>query len=106
MARVLAVVPDLMLGSKVEEMLRSSGHEVERVAEVPAASDADALVIDLEVADAAAAAALGPAVLGFYSHVDAEAKGRAEAAGVTLAVPRSRMARELPALVASLLADA
>jgi hypothetical protein len=32
--------------------------------------------------------------LGFYSHVDARAKERAEQAGFDLVVPRSRMARE------------
>ena len=43
--------------------------------------------------------------LGFYSHVDVETKRAAEAAGVDLVVPRSRMARELPALVEGLLGD-
>ena len=40
--------------------------------------------------------------LGFYSHVDAAARERAERAGFDLVVPRSRMAREGPALVAGL----
>jgi hypothetical protein len=42
--------------------------------------------------------------VGFYSHVDVETKRRAEAAGLGMVVPRSRMARELPQLVESLLA--
>jgi hypothetical protein len=42
-------------------------------------------------------------VLGYYSHVDAETKARAEAAGLAQVVPRSRMSRELPDLVAALL---
>ena len=37
--------------------------------------------------------------LGVYSHVDADTKRRADAAGFDLVVPRSRMAREGPALV-------
>ena len=37
--------------------------------------------------------------LGFYSHVDAPARERAEQAGFDLVVPRSRMAREGAALV-------
>jgi hypothetical protein len=37
--------------------------------------------------------------LGFYSHVEVETKERAEAAGFDLVVPRSRMAREMGALV-------
>ena len=43
-------------------------------------------------------------MLGYYSHVDAETRAAAEAAGVDLVVPRSRMARELPDLVQGLLA--
>ena len=46
---------------------------------------------------------LGMPVLGYYSHVDVETKETAEAAGVDLVVPRSRMARELPALAERLL---
>jgi CheY-like chemotaxis protein len=41
--------------------------------------------------------------LGVYSHVDADTKRRAEAAGFDLVVPRSRMAREGPALVERLI---
>jgi hypothetical protein len=41
--------------------------------------------------------------LGFYSHVDVDTKRRAEEAGFDLVVPRSRMAREMPALVDGLL---
>ena len=37
--------------------------------------------------------------LGVYSHVDADTKRRADAAGFDLVVPRSRMAREGPQLV-------
>jgi hypothetical protein len=37
--------------------------------------------------------------LGFYSHVDAPARARAEQAGFDLVVPRSRMAREGAALI-------
>ena len=37
--------------------------------------------------------------LGVHSHVDVQTRRRAEAAGFDLVVPRSRMAREGPALV-------
>ena len=47
----------------------------------------------------------GVPVLGYYSHVDVATKEAAEAAGIDFAVPRSRMARELPALAAKLLSD-
>ncbi len=42
-------------------------------------------------------------MLGFYRHTDPETRRRAEAAGVDLVVPRSRLARELPELVERLL---
>ena len=105
MARVLAVVSDLMLGSRVSESLGSAGHEVGVVASLPEVPPAgvELVVADLDVADPEAVAGLGPPVLGFYSHVEVEMRRRAEAAGVDLVVPRSRMARELPELVERLL---
>jgi CheY-like chemotaxis protein len=134
MARVLALTRDLLFGSRVQEALRASGHEVELVdgearvrerlagvADGPAAGEpaaagiVDALVVDLtdpELDGAAIVASLnGDEALGatrtlaFYSHVDAPARERAERAGIDMVVPRSRMAREGPELVARLLAD-
>jgi hypothetical protein len=102
-ARVLAVVPDLMLSSRVAEALGAAGHEVEVVPALPDAVDAELIVADLDAVDAGALAAAGPSALGFYSHVDVETRRTAEAAGVDLIVPRSRMARELPELVEGLL---
>ena len=104
MARVVAVVADLMLSSRVAEGLGAAGHEVEVVAELPDAVDADLVVCDLDAVDPVSVSAAGPPVLGFYSHVDVETRRAAERAGVDLVVPRSRMARELPALVEGLLA--
>jgi hypothetical protein len=104
LARILAVVPDLMFASRVEEGLRAAGHEVEVSATLPEeANGVDAMVCDLEAIDPAAAVQLGVPVLGFYSHVEVETRRRAEAAGVEVAVPRSRIARELPDLVERLL---
>lgn len=105
MARVLAVIPDLMLSSRVVEALSAAGHEVEVTAAPPGSSDADAIVCDLDAVDPAALPALGLPSLGFYSHVEVETRRAAEAAGVDVVVPRSRMARELPQLVEGLLAD-
>jgi hypothetical protein len=105
MARVVAIAADLLLGSKVEAMLRAAGHEVTlspALAEAPL-DDADLIVADLDAGDPEALVGLGMPVLGYYSHVDVETKQAAEAAGIDLAVPRSRMARELPELVAKLL---
>jgi hypothetical protein len=95
-----------MLASRVEESLRTAGHDVSIAASVPDAIEADALVCDLDAVDADEAARAGVPTLGFYSHVDVETKQRAEAAGFDLAVPRSRMARELPQLVDRLLSEA
>ena len=103
-ARVLAVVPDLMLSSRVSEGLGAAGHEVEVVAALPDAVEADAIVCDLEAVDPAAVAAAGVPTLGFYSHVDVETRGAAQSAGIDVVVPRSKMARELARLVDDLLA--
>ena len=61
------------------------------------------LVADLDVENPEALVGLGMPVLGFYSHVNAETREVAEAAGVDLVVPRSRLAREMPQLAARLL---
>ena len=42
--------------------------------------------------------------LGFYSHVEQDVRRSAEEAGFERVVPRSRMAREAPALVEAMLA--
>ena len=106
MARVVAVAPDLLLGSKVEAMLSAAGHEVTlapALAEAPL-DEANLLVADLDTENPEALVGLGIPVLGYYSHVNVETKQAAEAAGINTVVPRSRMARELPDLVAALLA--
>jgi hypothetical protein len=103
MAKVLVVVPDLMLSSRVVESLASAGHEADVVAALPESTDADAVLGDLDAVDAAALADTGLPSLGFYSHVEVETRRSAEVAGVDLIVPRSRMARELPELIELLL---
>ncbi len=107
MAQVVSIAEDLMLASRVDVMLTGAGHHVILARSLADASldGADLVVADLEVESPAALAALGVPVLGYYSHVDAETKRAADQAGIAMAVPRSRMARELPALVAGLLGD-
>lgn len=108
MARVVAVASDLLLGSRVEEALSGAGHEVSlapSLAEAPL-QGADLLVADLDTETPEALVGLGMPVLGYHSHVDTDTRGAAEAAGVDLVVPRSRMARELPELASRLLAGA
>ena len=104
MARVLAVVPDLLLASRVEESLAAAGHDVSVQPALPDPAQADAIVCDLDAVDPAEIAATGLPSLGFHSHLDAETKARAQKAGVAVVVPRSRMSRELPQLVDRLLA--
>jgi hypothetical protein len=59
--------------------------------------------VDLDREPADAVVGLGMPVLGFYAHTNVDTRQRAEAAGVDVVVPRSRMAREMPELVARLI---
>ena len=113
MARIVAHLPDLLFGSKVQGMLAAAGHDV-LVAGTPQAAlaqldGADLLVLDLCEDSAGRLAVLGTAVdatrtLAFYLHTDVETRGAALAAGCDLVVPRSRIAREGAALVDGLAA--
>jgi hypothetical protein len=106
-AQVVSIAEDLMLASRVDVMLTGAGHHVILARSLQEASldGADLIVADLDVENPEALVGLGVPVLGYYSHVDVETKKTADAAGIDLAVPRSRMARELPALVDGLLGD-
>jgi DNA-binding response OmpR family regulator len=109
-ARVVALAPDLFFGSKIDATLRAAGHDVRLVGTGDeagaAAADADVFVVDLHApgldAGQLVTTAAGKPVLGFYSHVDEAARDRGRDAGFALVVPRSRMAREMPELVAGL----
>ena len=63
----------------------------------------DCVVADLDAVAPERLSDLGLPVIGFYQHTDVETKRRADAAGLALAVPRSRMVRELPELVEGVL---
>ena len=112
MARVVAFVPDLLFGSSVVESLRAAGHEVSLAGDVQALRaalpGADLVVLDLtadapqRIEELARVAPARPPVLAFYSHVEADVRAMGVEAGFELVVPRSRMAREGPALVAQL----
>ena len=118
MIAVLALVPDLLFGSKLQAMLESAGHEVEIAMSESDVWDQIAgsrvLVIDLTT-DTVDGVTLVDSlrtggemhdvrVLGFYSHVDTPTRVRAEEAGFDMVVPRSRMAREGAKLVERLAA--
>jgi CheY-like chemotaxis protein len=118
-ARVVALVPDLLFGSRVQSDLRAAGHDVELHSTPDAAraasAGADVLVVDLvddDLDGVAIVAALADSgelgatrTLGFYAHVDEQVRERAQAAGFDVVVPRSRMAREGAALVTRLAAS-
>jgi hypothetical protein len=105
MARVLSIAGDLMLASRVDAALTAAGHHVilaPSLAEAPL-DEVELVVADLDLENPEALVGLGVPVLGYYSHVNVETREVAEAAGIDLIVPRSRMARELPELVERLL---
>ena len=119
MARVAALIPDLLFGSKVQSALQAAGHEVDLIAgEVEAWDEVggiDLLVVDLTSPDvngvelfetlATGGELHDVRTLGFFAHVEPEVRERALQAGFDLVVPRSRMAREGAKLVEGLLAD-
>jgi hypothetical protein len=113
-ARVALYIPDLLFGSNVLGSLRSAGHEPVLAGDLESLrrelAAADVLIVDLtfDAAERIDQVRLlrrpGVRTLAFYSHVETEVRERAEHAGLDLVVPRSRMAREGPALVERLLA--
>jgi hypothetical protein len=115
-ARVVAFIPDLLFGSNVVGALKAAGHEVALVSEPGAGTSgelADVLIVDLTADATERIAQVGgleqaPArrTLAFYSHVEADVRAAAQAAGFDLVVPRSRMAREGADLVTRLAAEA
>jgi CheY-like chemotaxis protein len=119
MARVAALIPDLLFGSKVQSALQSAGHEVDLITGELEAWDEvggiDLLVVDLTSPDVNGVElfetlATGGELhdvrsLGFFAHVEPAVRERALQAGFDLVVPRSRMAREGAELVEGLLSD-
>jgi CheY-like chemotaxis protein len=116
MARIVAVFDDLLLGSNVLGMLRAAGHEAQLTGPDQASpAGAAVLIVDLATTGFDGIALFeelrargeleGTRALGVYSHVHHDVKERAEAAGFDLVVPRSRLAREGPALVERLLGE-
>jgi CheY-like chemotaxis protein len=119
MARVAALIPDLLFGSKVQSALQDAGHEVDLITGELEAWDEvggiDLLVVDLTSPDvdgvevfetlATGGELHGVRSLGFFAHVEPEVRERALQAGFDLVVPRSRMAREGARLVEGLLND-
>lgn len=121
MARVVALIPDLLFGSQVQGALSAADYEVElvtrtgqaeeRLSGVPvpavlivdlASSEFDGLAFVRGLQDRDAL--IGTRVLGFYPHVDDHTRRLAEQAEFDYVVPRSRLAREGSQLVERLIA--
>jgi hypothetical protein len=97
--KIHVVTDDLLFASRLEAELTTAGHQITIS---PTPQDADLLILDLTADAQARLASLPthrPPTLAFYSHVEQDVKAQADQAGITLTVPRSRMAREAPALV-------
>jgi hypothetical protein len=123
MALVAVLTGDLMFGSRLHAMLEAAGHTAAladdgRLVELMSADGSERpalLLVDLTdaaeprealIADLDRRGCLeGVRTAAFYSHVDLAAREAAERAGIELVVPRSRIAREGPAVLAPLLED-
>jgi hypothetical protein len=102
MSHVHVLTDDLLFGSRLQADLTAAGHVV-TLGPTPDRA-ADAIVADLTHDSDARIAALTPPrppTLAFFSHVEADVRARALAAGIERVVPRSRIAREGPALLAA-----
>lgn len=106
-ATVVAHVPDLMDRSRLSAV---AGVDVTYVADptdlaaTANARSAGVVVVDLArpgVLEAVAAGGLGPRVIGFGSHVDAELLEAARRAGCTEVLPRSRFFARIVELLRS-----
>jgi hypothetical protein len=108
--RVAAVVGDLLTYSRIESMASGAGASLARVdapAELPPPSEVDVVVVDWgsrrpEWADQLDAWRRRPGdarLILFGPHVDLEAHAAARAAGLGPMWARSRLMRDLPALI-------
>jgi CheY-like chemotaxis protein len=111
--RVVAVVADLMFGSRIRGTAQQVGTAVNFVRDAAAlqeqAAGADLVLLDLETRWLDAATVIGQLkqtqatatvpVVAFVSHVNAEAIAGARAAGADRVMARSAFVRELPMLL-------
>jgi hypothetical protein len=100
--KIAAVAPELLFGSKVEELLKQAGHDVARHQRPDEVGEADVVVAVLDGVEPEEVATDRAPVLGVYAHTRPDIRDRALAAGFRLCVPRSRFVREAAELVSSL----
>ena len=110
MKRILAIVPDLLIETRIEGAARaleatveavSSQEARERIASIsPALVIVDIAAAGLDLEAIASTARNGRIRLaGFYPHVDVALRRAAKQAGIDHVYPRSRFLRELPAIL-------
>ena len=118
MPTILIVVADLMFQSRIEIAARDAGAtpvvaDTAAALDAALAADADApaaVIVDLHITGINASEAIqrakraGARVLAFGRHTEPATLRAARDAGADTVVPRSTIAEELPALLASLLA--
>jgi hypothetical protein len=103
---ILALVSDLMFGSKIAAEARAAGTtaKILRKPEQLADEEGGRLLVDLNVPGAIPAAVewrarTGGDVIGYVSHVDAATTTAARAAGLTTVMARSRFVERLSTLL-------
>ena len=113
MMKIIALVPDLMFATRIADMAKHLGYQIEMLNR---ASDADATITGVSLAivalDApdwehvvAVAKQAGARVLAFGSHKNVEQMQAAKRAGCDQVVARSLMATELPNLLRKYFAE-
>jgi len=111
MSKVVAVISDLIFGSKVTGTGSALGVEVSLVsspsqAGKPFAAGASLVIVDMALPDNAAQTAIRDAkshgakhVVAFFSHVETHLKEAAREAGADEVIPRSAFVTRLPELL-------
>jgi DNA-binding NarL/FixJ family response regulator len=115
MARILVLVNDLLLGSKIREAVIASGHEAVFCssaaaldAAVKTGAPAAAVLADLSprgedpipaICELKRGSLAAVPVVGYFSHVDTATRQRAQEAGIDQVLPRSAFFGDLPALI-------
>jgi hypothetical protein len=111
MADVVYLVRDMMFTSKIREVARQLGLQIQAAPDpaalAQAAAGARVAIVDLrlpqalEALDALAAQPAGPTVIGFVDHEKVEVMDAARARGCTRVLTKGQFAKELPALLAA-----
>ncbi len=109
--KIIAIVPELLVGVRIEEAAKRIGATVASVSSGEEAlarladSGADLIVVDLGMdgldlaAIVASSRASGATVIAFGPHVDVDSLRAAQRAGIERVFPRSRFLKALPRIL-------